>query len=308
MPLSENDKRVLIALIWSLKPSDLSVLQAVLDEPTSSRIATTKFGANNMFYSNLERLGLAESKEKDPPIPGVRYHETVNGLKTYALTEQGKAEIAPLIQVALNTGVPPEDASISAEVIKILNQYAEEGNAPAQTKLAILYDKGNGVEQSYSEALKWYLKAAEQNDTTACNNIGVMCFAGFGVQRDLNIARQWFVKAADLGSTGAMDNIGEMYLRGLAVPRDHSEALKWFLRAAELGHGQASYKAGWLYSVGQGAPQDYVRAYLWFSVAIAARVDAAQYLDDVRSKMTPDQVEEAKLLVSQWKPAHQGGK
>ena len=74
-----------------------------------------------------------------------------------------------------------------------------------------------------------------------------------------------------------MDNIGEMYLRGLGVPRDHSEALKWFLKAAELGHGQASYKAGWLYSVGQGAPQDYVQAYLWFSVAIAARVNAAQY-------------------------------
>ena len=118
MPLSDNDRRVLIALIWSLKPSDLSVLQAVLDEPTRSRIATTKFGANCMFYSNLERLGLAESKEQDPLIPGVRYHETVNGLKTFILTERGKAEIAPLIQVALDTGVPPEDASISAKVIK----------------------------------------------------------------------------------------------------------------------------------------------------------------------------------------------
>ena len=71
MPLSENDKRILIALIWSLKPSDLSVLQAILDGRTRSRIATTKFGANDMFYSNLERLGLAEGKEKDPSIPGI---------------------------------------------------------------------------------------------------------------------------------------------------------------------------------------------------------------------------------------------
>ncbi len=243
MPLSENDKRVLIALIWSLKPSDLSVLQAILEEPTRSRIATTKFGANAMFYSHLERLGLAQGKEKDPSITGIKYHETVSGLKTFSLTEEGKAEIAPLIQLALNTGVPPEDASISEEVIKILNQYAEEGNAPAQTKLAILYDKGKGVEQSYSEALKWYLKAAEQNDTTACNNIGVMCFAGLGVQRDLDIARQWFVKAADLGSPGAMDNLGEMYSRGLGVPQDNAEALKWFRKAAEHGHAEAARKA-----------------------------------------------------------------
>ncbi|MGO9062557.1 MAG: tetratricopeptide repeat protein [Candidatus Binataceae bacterium] len=243
MQLSEDDKRVLIALIWCLKPSDQSVLQAVLEEPTRSQIATTKFSGNGMFYSNLERFGLAELKENEPSVPGMRFLKTVNVFMTATLTEQGKAELAPLLHLALTTGVPPENAIISAEVIKLLNQYAGEGNAPAQTKLAILYDQGKGVEQSYSEALEWYLKAAQQNDTTACNNIGVMCFAGFGVQRDLEIARQWFVKAADLGSPGAMDNLGEMYARGLGVPQDNAEALKWFRKAAENGHAEAARKA-----------------------------------------------------------------
>lgn len=242
MPLTEHDRRVLIALIWSLKPSDLSILHATLQEKAKSRIATTKFSGNGMFYAHLERLGLAESEELGHSFPE-NYRRTVNVYLTVTLTEQGRAEIPPLMQLALNSGVPPKSGTISAEVLQILNQYANEGNAASQTKLGILYENGAGVQQDYSEALKWYLKAAAQNDTTACNNIGVMCFAGFGVQRDLDIARQWFLKAAELGSPGAMDNLGEMYSRGLGVPQDNAEALKWFRKAAELGHQEARRKA-----------------------------------------------------------------
>jgi len=49
-------------------------------------------------------------------------------------------------------------------------------------------------------------------------------------------------------------------------------------------------------------PQDDVQAYVWFSVGIAAGYDAAQDRDVVTSRLTPDQLKEANLLVSQWKP------
>ena len=235
--------------------------------------------------------------------PEWKYHESVKNTKTFALIKEGKPELLSLLEVALNSGDPPDEAIVSAQAIRMLQQYANEGNAPSQNKLGILYEKGAGVGQDYAEALRWYHQAAAMGDMKAHNNIGFMYFAGFGVPKNTDEAMKWFIKAAELGSSGAMDNIGEMYLRGIGVPRDHSEALKWFLRAADLGHGQASYKAGWLYSVGQGAPQDYVQAYLWLSLAVAARVNCAKYRDDIASKMTSGQIEEANLLVSRWRPS-----
>lgn len=304
MQLSQNDKRVLLALIWSLKPSDLSVLQAYLEEVRDGLIGTGKNSANAIFYSKLESLGLAHEvglKLDSPP----KDFQALKNTKTFTLSEQGKAEIASLMEVALNSGSPPQDSIVSAEVVQMLKQYAQEGNAPSQTKLALLYEQGQGLEQNYSEALRWYRKAADSGDITAHNNIGFMYFAGFGVPKNIDEAMEWFMRAADLGSTGAMDNIGEMHFRGLGVMQDYSEAFKWFRKAADLGHGPARCKIGSLYSAGQGVPQDYVQAYMWFSLGIAAGVDAAEYRDAVASKMTPDQIKEADLLVSQWKPLHQ---
>jgi TPR repeat protein len=304
MDLSHDDKRILVALIWSLKRSDLSVLHAYLAEEREGLIGTGKNSGNDIFYSKLESLGLAQQVALESDLPAGALTNT----RTFSLDAAAKAEIKPLMAVALNSGDPPEEGNMCAEAIRMLNQYAADGDASSQNKLGLLYEKGQGVEQDNAAALRWYRKAAAAGDMKAHNNIGVMYFAGAGVPKNLDEAIEWLIRAADLGSTGAMDNLGEMYLRGLGVPRDHAQALKWFLKAAERGHGQASYKAGWLYSVGQGAPQDYVQAYLWFSVAIAARVNAAQYLDDVASKMTPAQIEEAKALVSQWRAHEDDGR
>jgi TPR repeat protein len=40
-------------------------------------------------------------------------------------------------------------------------QSAEKGYVPAQATLGMFYANGKGVEQNYSEARKWFVKAAE---------------------------------------------------------------------------------------------------------------------------------------------------
>jgi TPR repeat protein len=236
--LSEQDQRILIALIWSLKRSDLSVLRACLAEGGEARIATAKGSSNDVFYSKLEGLGLA--REAALEVDSV--HQPLKNTKTFVLSEQGRAEIGALLEMLLGGGDPPDGSIFTAQAIRMLELNAAQGDAASQRKLGLLYNDGVGVEQSHTEALKWYQKAAESGDPVATNNIGVMHFAGFGVPRDLAEALKWFVAAAKLGSPGAMDNIGEMYSRGLGLTQDKAEALKWFRKAAELGHSAAIQK------------------------------------------------------------------
>lgn len=48
------------------------------------------------------------------------------------------------------------DGQYSTEEIKKLRDKADNGDAGAQCMVGKCYDKGNGVEQDYEEAVRWY--------------------------------------------------------------------------------------------------------------------------------------------------------
>ena len=58
--------------------------------------------------------------------------------------------------------------------ITIAKPRAEQGNARAQTILALMYYDGLGVAQYYKTAMKWYTLAAERGLTTAQYNLALM--------------------------------------------------------------------------------------------------------------------------------------
>ena len=76
---------------------------------------------------------------------------------------------------------------------------AEGGDAIAQDELAVMYDKGIGVEPDKSEALKWCRKSAEQGVPNAQLNLGIFYNNGEVVNQDLKEAVKWYRKAADQG-------------------------------------------------------------------------------------------------------------
>jgi uncharacterized protein len=73
---------------------------------------------------------------------------------------------------------------------------ADQGNAYAQHYLGVMYEKGTGVPQDYTEAVKWHRKAAEQKKTKAQYYLGVMYWKGLGVPQDFVQAYKWFHLAA----------------------------------------------------------------------------------------------------------------
>jgi len=83
--------------------------------------------------------------------------------------------------------------------------------------LGCIYQNGDGINQNYSEAAKWYLKAAEQNDETAQCYLGELYFFGKGVPKDLKEARRLWEMAAKNGDEDALE-----YLNG-KTPEDDEE-------------------------------------------------------------------------------------
>ena len=80
-------------------------------------------------------------------------------------------------------------------------QYSKLG----QFNLGVRYYHGQGVEQSYEEALKWYRMAADQGLAEAECALGDMYYRGTGVVQDYETALEWFTKAHEHGHRKAVD-------------------------------------------------------------------------------------------------------
>lgn len=127
----------------------------------------------------------------------------------------------------------------AAQNIIGLHKAAAQGDDDAQTSIGDLYYNGNGVEQDYEEAMKWYQKAAAQGNAIAQNRIGNLYYNGNGVKQDYEEALKWYRKAAAQGNAAAQFNIGYLYHHGQGVTVDYQEAMKWYKKAAAQGDDDA---------------------------------------------------------------------
>jgi len=87
--------------------------------------------------------------------------------------------------------------------VSTLQNLAEQGCAPAQANLGLLYFKGQGVERNSAQAAEWYRRAAQN------------------------------------GSATGQFNLAQLYAQGQGVPLDWTQATSWMEAAAKQGHGPA---------------------------------------------------------------------
>jgi hypothetical protein len=76
-----------------------------------------------------------------------------------------------------------------------LRRLAAQGDPVAEFALGRHYATGDGVEQDYSQAGRWFTLAAEQGHVLAQETLGAYYWAGRGVQQDLVKAYFWSVLA-----------------------------------------------------------------------------------------------------------------
>ena len=85
-----------------------------------------------------------------------------------------------------------------------------------------------------------------------------------------------------------------MYSRGLGVDQDHLSAVMWYRAAAQKAYAPAQFNLGAKYANGEGVERDYLRAHMWWNIAAANGNKNAEYsLDEIESRMTPQQIERA---------------
>ena len=190
----------------------------------------------------------------------------------------------------------------NSDLIDYYKRSALEENADAQYRFGLIYYSGNGVEQNYHEALKWWLKSAEQGHVYAQYGLGMMYLEGKGIH-DPREAVRWLKKAADQDFPAAIESLkllkesskyaiynrkevinwiknkaengqaeshyrlGVMHEQSNDVEKDFDEASRWYKRAANQGYAPAQDTLGEIYKDGQGVAQDNKEALKWYKRA-----------------------------------------
>ena len=100
-------------------------------------------------------------------------------MKRLALT--GALLLFPTLSVAdLAKGVEAYDQGDFSLAHKEFLETAQEGDAVAQYRLASLFYDGEGVGQSYEQAIAWYRRAADQGFAAAQKDLGYAYALGGG--------------------------------------------------------------------------------------------------------------------------------
>lgn len=83
---------------------------------------------------------------------------------------------------------------------------------------------------------------------------------------------------------------------------DYVSAFQHLKKAADNGNQHAQALVGFMYANGQGVPIDFVSAYIWYELSAAQGNDnAAKNRSSIESKLTSEQIAEAKRRVGEWK-------
>lgn len=84
-------------------------------------------------------------------------------------------------------------------------KLANDGNAKAQTVLAMMYKYGESTPVDLEQAFHWYLEAGFQGHPLAQYNVGIMLAEGVGVTKDPEAAIEWLSRAVSSRHPGASD-------------------------------------------------------------------------------------------------------
>lgn len=149
-------------------------------------------------------------------------------------------------EMSLQAGISAYYRGNYAEAYSFLRPLAENGNARAQFRLAVMYQNGRGVEPNRAAARKWFLAAlepirlaAKQGAAWAQADLGSYYEDGLIVDPDYSEAAKWYFRSAEQGYSGAQTNLGVMYANGQGVEGDMKQAVEWFKRAAVQGDSVA---------------------------------------------------------------------
>jgi len=175
--------------------------------------------------------------------------------------------------------------------VKQVRVWVDKGKPWAQSHLANKYQFGQGVPQSYEEAIRYNNMAVKQGDPNAMYQLADMYRQGLGVAQSLEKAAELFTLAANQGHASAQSNLGFAYAIGKGVAQSYKKASELCTLAAKQGHAEAQFNLGGLCIHGQGIAQSNNMARKWWLKAALQEYEGAiknlKMLDQQEGKTIP---------------------
>jgi TPR repeat protein len=134
----------------------------------------------------------------------------------------------------------PEREKDQKNVARLLYLAAQAGHIKAQSTLAGLYEKGDGVAKDEQRALELYSQAAEGGDGHSMLMLGYAyrLHGKLGVAPNAEMSAWWFLRAAQAGEKSAFEHVSECYLRGRGLAKNEEAAFFWKKSLADTGDVQ----------------------------------------------------------------------
>jgi hypothetical protein len=175
----------------------------------------------------------------------------------------------PIARADLAKGLSAYELEDFKAAYAALLPEAKAGNVEAQTRLAVMYYKGQGVSQNSATSVAWTKKAADQGDANSLFILSLHYRAGEGVSKDTKRAFELTEKAANLGHAPALNDMGSYYALGTdgIVKKDMKKALDFYTKAANAGYPHTQALLGNIYEEGTDVPADLPLAAQWNSKA-----------------------------------------
>jgi len=164
--------------------------------------------------------------------------------------------------------------------LKVADRYpgfAWQTQRSVEYAIAEMYSHGEGVEQSYPTAIRWYGRAVTQRYNISRKDaeyaLGELYAKGLGTAQDYRIASVWYQKAADDYSADAGLKIAELYERGLGVPQSDRRAMDAYFTVATrnsldedaaVARQEARARLFGKFESGAAVPQDDKAALQWY--------------------------------------------
>lgn len=179
-------------------------------------------------------------------------------------------EACKLFQKRQLTPFPPK-------LYKIFEDFAKDGNAKAQTYLAICYDEGIGVGINGKKAVNILQKAVKSGDALAQQYLGLYYIYGSKQIQDTLEGIRLLKESAMQKNPDALCFLGTCFSSGIGVKQDTTKALRYYFDSMESGSSLGAYLYGYHLYHGKGIPKDIKSALFCYKKSATLGNSEGQY-------------------------------
>ena len=188
-----------------------------------------------------------------------------------------------------------------AKALEQLDVLTRQKHPEAEFLMGMMYQYGRGVDQDLTKAATWFRRSAEQGNAAAQTNLALLLVSGKVGKPDFKEAVKLLEKASAAGNTTATYNLGLRYAKGEGVEKSATKASELYRAAAEANNPFAQYNLAYAYATGEGLAIDNVEALKWARLSAQQNFARAMVFHSfLSSKATPEEVQKAETLVLSW--------